>query len=131
MTARFAQLTLDVRDSRRMARFWSAVLGYEIEHSGEGPHLWPGPDAPDGSLSVWLQPTDEPKRGKNRNHPDLHLPAGGDVETEVERLIGLGATRVDVGQRGDEGFVVLSDPEGNEFCLLREPRTPRGRPQDG
>ena len=128
MTLRFAQWTLDVHDSRLMATFWAAALGYEIGAAGQGLHLWPGQDAPDGSLSIWLQPTDAPKAGKNRGHPDLHLPAGGDIEAEVERLIGLGARRVDVGQTGDEGFVVLADPEGNEFCVLREPRTPRGRP---
>jgi hypothetical protein len=44
----------------------------------------------------------------------------------VERLLGLGAQRVDVGQSGDEGFVVLADPEGNEFCLLRGRRRPDG-----
>ncbi|MEV4177138.1 VOC family protein [Nonomuraea sp. NPDC049709] len=125
MTSRFAQWTLDVHDTRKMAAFWSAALGYEVEHDGEAPHLWPPPDAPRNSLTVWLQPADAPKRGKNRNHPDLYVPDGGDVEAEVERLVGLGATRVDVGQRGDEGFVVLADPEGNEFCLLHR-RHPQG-----
>jgi hypothetical protein len=42
------------------------------------------------------------------------------VEAEVRRLLALGATRVDVGQTGAEGFTVLADPEGNEFCLLRQ-----------
>ncbi|TKK90837.1 VOC family protein [Herbidospora galbida] len=125
MTSRFAQWTLDVIDSRKMAAFWSQTLGYEIEHDGPSPHLWPPRDAPPGSLTVWLQETGEPKRGKNRNHPDLYVPAGGEVDAEVERLIGLGARRVDVGQKGDEGFVVLADPEGNEFCLLHR-RHPQG-----
>ncbi|WP_213002407.1 VOC family protein [Winogradskya consettensis] len=58
-----------------------------------------------------------PKTGKNRNHPDL-IAADGDIETEVARLLALGATRADVGQNGDEGFTVLAGPEGNEFCLL-------------
>ena len=66
---------------------------------------------------MWLQACDGPKRGKNRNHPDLVT--DGDVDAEVERLLGLGARRVDVGQTGQEGFVVLADPEGNEFCVLR------------
>ncbi|WP_083974309.1 VOC family protein [Herbidospora daliensis] len=117
MTSRLAQWTLDVIDSRKMALFWSRALGYEIEHDGGSPHLLPPPDAPPGSPTVWLQETGEPKAGKNRNHPDLHVP-DGEVDDEVERLIGLGATPVDVGQKGDEGFVVLADPEGNEFCLL-------------
>lgn len=117
MTSRFAQWTLDVIDSRKMAVFWSQALGYEIEHDGTSPHLFPPSDAPPGSLTVWLQETGEPKSGKNRNHPDLHVP-DGQVDEEVERLIALGATRIDIGQKGDEGFVVLADPEDNEFCLL-------------
>ena len=71
---------------------------------------------------MWLQNTGEPKVGKNRDHPDLR-PVDGDVDAEVERLVELGARHVDVGQTGREGFVVLADPEGNEFCVLRrEPR---------
>jgi catechol 2,3-dioxygenase-like lactoylglutathione lyase family enzyme len=114
MVSRFAQWTLDVRDVDRMAAFWSAALGYRIEWGGDGDaHLWPD----DGGLSVWLQPTTEPKTGKNRDHPDL-VAVGGDVEAEVARLLALGASRADVGQKGDESFTVLADPEGNEFCIL-------------
>ncbi|MFI5907896.1 VOC family protein [Dactylosporangium sp. NPDC051541] len=118
MVSRFAQWTLDVHDVSLMARFWSQALGYDIEPGDDGDaHLRPrdGDGSEDG-LSVWLQPTSAVKAGKNRDHPDLR--ADGPVEDEVERLLGLGATRADVGQRGDEGFVVLRDPEGNEFCLL-------------
>jgi hypothetical protein len=114
MTSRFAQWTLDVHDVDRMARFWSAALGSRIERDeGRSVHL----RSDDGDLSMWLQPTEAPKAGKNRNHPDL-VAADGDVEAEVARLLSLGATRADVGQKGDEGFTVLADPEGNEFCLL-------------
>jgi hypothetical protein len=115
MVSRFAQWTLDVHDVEKMAMFWSGVLGYGIEPGDNGDaHLRPF----DGSgPSVWLQPTDAVKAGKNRDHPDLV--ADGDVDAEVKRLLALGATHADIGQRGDEGFVVLRDPEGNEFCLLR------------
>jgi hypothetical protein len=114
MVTRFAQWTLDVHDVQRMAEFWSQALGYRIDRGEDGnAHLWP----PDGGLSVWLQHTDAAKAGKNRAHPDL-VATDGDVEAEVERLLRLGATRADVGQKGDEGFTVLADPEGNEFCLL-------------
>ena len=144
MTARLEQWTLDVRDVAAMARFWAAVLGYRIGDDGQ--HLWPPPDAGAHAPSVWLQPVDEPTPGKNRGHPDL-VPVDGDVDAEVERLLGLGARRVDVGQSGDEGFVVLADPErvlrdprgtracgpgpsrpsqGNEFCVLRGRRRPDG-----
>jgi hypothetical protein len=116
MTARIEQWTLDVRDVATMARFWAAALGYRIGDDGQ--HLWPPPDAGPHAPSVWLQPVGEPTPGKNRGHPDL-VAVDGDVDGEVERLLGLGARRADVGQSGDEGFVVLADPEGNEFCVLR------------
>jgi|SRR6185312_5099205 hypothetical protein len=116
--SRFAQWTLDVHDVEKMAIFWSQALGYRIqlEDGGTNAHLIPPEDGP-GALTVWLQPTDAPKAGKNRDHMDL-VAEDGDVEAEVERLVGLGARRADVGQKGDEGFVVLADPEGNEFCIL-------------
>jgi Glyoxalase-like domain len=118
MVSRFSQWTLDVHDVDRMAQFWSAALGYDIEpDDGGGAHLRPPPDT-SGLLSVWLQPTTADKRGKNRDHPDL-VATDGDVEAEARRLIALGAGHADVGQRGNEGFIVLADPEGNEFCLLR------------
>jgi predicted enzyme related to lactoylglutathione lyase len=119
MTSRFGQWTLDVRDVDLMARFWSEVLGYRIDpdDEGDGAHLRPPPDAPAGTQTVWLQPSGGAKREKNRNHPDLVATAGA-AEAEVERLLALGATRADVGQTGREGFTVLADPEGNEFCVL-------------
>jgi hypothetical protein len=120
MVSRFDQWTLDVHDVDKMAAFWAAALGYRIEPGDDGDaHLRP-PAGTSGLLSVWLQPTDAPKRGKNRDHPDLVV-EDGDVDTEVRRLVALGASRADVGQKGDEGFVVLADPEGNEFCLLHRP----------
>jgi hypothetical protein len=120
MVSRIRQLTLDVHDVGRMAEFWSAVLGYRAELGDDGcGKLYPPDDAPAGELTVWLQAVDEAKAGKNRDHPDLR--ADGDVDAEVERLLGLGARHVDVGQKDDDPFVVLADPEGNEFCLLRNP----------
>jgi predicted enzyme related to lactoylglutathione lyase len=114
VTSRIAQWTLDVQDVGRMAGFWSQVLGYGVETQPDGvTHLRPPAG---GEPSVWLQPSAGPKQGKNRNHLDLRTT---DVDAEVERVLGLGATRAAVGQTGDEGFVVLADPEGNEFCILR------------
>ena len=118
MVARIGQWTLDMHDAPLMARFWAAALDYRTADDGDGSvHLWPPPDASAGAPSMWLQACAGPKRGKNRNHPDLVT--DGDVDAEVERLLGLGARRVDVGQTGQEGFVVLADPEGIEFCVLR------------
>jgi hypothetical protein len=116
--SRIAQWTLDAHDVELMARFWSQALGYRIEPGRDGSaSLIPPENADPGAQSVWLQPTSHPKRDKNRNHPDLRT--DGDVEAEVERLVALGAQRVDIGQADTDPFVVLADPEGNEFCVLR------------
>jgi hypothetical protein len=115
MTSRIAQWTLDVQDVAVMAAFWSRALGYRADVGGDGSaKLYPPGDGP----TVWLQGSAGPKSGKNRNHPDL---VAEDAAAEVERLIALGARRADVGQSGDEGFTVLADPEGNEFCVLNGP----------
>src|SRR5690349_16721283 len=117
MVSRFRQWTLDVHDVERMAAFWSQALGYDIDLGDDGSvHLRP-PGSMGDRLSVWLQFTEARKVGKNRDHPDL-IAQDGDAEAEVQRLLTLGATRCDVGQRGTEGFTVLADPEGNEFCVL-------------
>ena len=118
MTSRIAQWTLDVHDIDVMVTFWSQALGYDIDPGDQGDaHLRPPAGSAPGTLSVWLQPTSAPKRDKNRNHPDL-VAADGDTEVEVDRLLSLGASRAEVGQTGEEGFTVLADPEGNEFCVL-------------
>lgn len=123
MTVRFAQWTLDVQDVERMVAFWSAALGFDVRRGDDGSaKLYPPADAPPDVPTLWLQNTGGPKQGKNRYHPDLR-PADGDVDKEVTRLLELGARHADVGQTGDEAFVVLADPEDNEFCVLkREPR---------
>ncbi len=124
MTVRFAQWTLDVQDTDLMVDFWSAALGFDVRRGDDGSaKLYPPADAPPDVPTLWLQHTGGPKHDKNRYHPDLR-PADGDVAAEVERLVALGARHVDVGQTGEEAFVVLADPEDNEFCVLkREPRT--------
>ena len=73
-----------------------------------------------GTKIAWGGPPVRPKTGKNRLHFDLAPPADGDQEAEVERLVSLGAKRIDIGQ-GDVSWVVMADPDGNEFCVL----TPR------
>jgi len=125
--ARIAQITIDVSDIETAAEFWSAALGLTSDLGDDGAAtLYPADDAPDEAMTIWLQPVSEGKRDKLRLHLDLR-PEGGDVEGEVERLLGLGATRADVGQSGEETFTVLADPEGNEFCVLHsEPRSERG-----
>jgi hypothetical protein len=122
MVARIAQLALDVHDLELEARFWSEALGMRADLGGKGGMLYPPDDAPKSVQTIYLQPVEEDKRGKMRLHFDLR-PEDGDTEGEVERLLGLGASRADVGQTGEEGFTVLADPEGNEFCVLHgDPR---------
>ena len=123
MVARIAQLALDVNNVERQARFWSEALGMtaDLGDDGEG-MLRPPEDAPRWMQTIYLQKVDESKQGKLRVHFDLR-PDDGDVDREVQRLLRLGATRAEVGQTGEEGFTVLADPEGNEFCVLHlDPR---------
>jgi len=123
MASWIAQLTIDVHDIDSMSRFWSEALGMIVDAGDDGAcMLYPPQDAPKWRQTIWLQPVEEPKRDKLRLHLDLRPEEGG-VEREVDRLIGLGAARADVGQTGEEGFTVLVDPEGNEFCVLHvDPR---------
>jgi len=118
MACRFSELVVDCRDPEGLAAFWSAVLGYR-ELSREDGAIEIGPEAGFGGAAPTLVfgPVDKPSPGKLRWHVDVNA-TDRDQEAELERLLGLGATRADVGQTGDEGWHVLADPEGNVFCLL-------------
>lgn len=115
MTSRFAILTIDCVDPAPQSQFWSDVLGWVVvEQDGTvfsiGPRDGTGP-------TIDLVAVPETKAGKNRLHIDLRAD-GCTTAEELERLLGLGARRVNVGQDGEVTWVVLADPEGNEFCLL-------------
>ena len=120
MGLRIETVTIDARDPVALARFWSAVLGWEqgVDEDGD---VWvePGHQHPDsGSFRPLLfLAVPEAKSGKNRIHLDLRP---DDQASELERLEALGATPVSVGQTGLEGWVILADPEGNEFCVLSD-----------
>ena len=107
----------------RQAAFWARALGLAVVAGDDGAaKLYPTPGSAPGTPTIWLQPSPAPKREKLRLHIDLRPPVGATVDAEVDRLIELGARRADVGQTGSEDFTVLSDPEGNEFCVLhRDP----------
>ncbi|MGZ4797911.1 MAG: VOC family protein [Acidimicrobiia bacterium] len=111
-----ASIVLDVNDTERMAEFWQAATGWTIAHRGDdGVSLHrPGDRPPD--LDLVRVP--EPKALKARAHLDVHPPPDGDQAAEVRRLEDLGAVPADVGQGPDVTWVVLADPEGNEFCVL-------------
>jgi predicted enzyme related to lactoylglutathione lyase len=116
MRVKLTSLAIDCNDPERLAGFWSAVLDWHIVGRDDDGAVLIGPaDQPDVRLSFELVPGT--KTGKNRLHLDL---SPSDQATELSRLLGLGATHADIGQ-GDVPWIVLADPEGNEFCLLRRP----------
>jgi predicted enzyme related to lactoylglutathione lyase len=118
MTSRFAVLAIDAREPGLIAEFWCQVLGWVvIERSGD--YVTIGP-ADGGGLTIDVLPVPERKTVKNRLHIDLRAD-GTSTSDELYRLQELGAKRVDVGQPADASWVVLADPEGNEFCLLSKP----------
>ncbi|HET7483138.1 MAG TPA: VOC family protein [Actinomycetota bacterium] len=111
----FSQLAVDAHDVNKVARFWCEVLGYDVLYDEDG-YIEIGKE---GRMpTLFFAPVPENKTVKNRLHIDLS-PVDRDQDAELERILGLGATRVDVGQGDDVTWVVLADPEGNEFCLLR------------
>jgi catechol 2,3-dioxygenase-like lactoylglutathione lyase family enzyme len=121
MALRIRNVTIDCADPYLLATFWSQVTGF-----GEDPDEGNSPGdpealllAPDGSLGLLFVTVPEPKHAKNRLHLDL-VPTDRSRDAEVDRLLALGAVLVDDRRRADgTGWVVLADPEGNEFCVER------------
>jgi hypothetical protein len=120
MACRFSELNVDSRDPERLAAFWAAVLDYRVLSRDDDGAVEIGPEEGFGGPAPTLvfAPVPEPTPGKVRLHIDLS-PTDRDQAAELQRLLDLGATPADVGQRGTESWHVLADPEGNEFCLLR------------
>lgn len=118
MSSRFTELVVDCHDPARLAEFWSAVLGWRVSDDTEPGLVEIAGDDPGPTILFIKVP--EPKAVKNRLHIDVN-PRDREQAEEVERILGLGARRADVGQ-GDVNWVVLTDPEGNEFCVLHTRR---------
>lgn len=112
-TGRLGAINCD--GSRSTGVFWSEVLGWPLVWDQDGETAVRSPDGT-GPLVTWSGPPLIPKHAKNRLHLDV-APVDTDQASEVERLLSLGATTVDVGQ-GDVDWVVLADPDGNELCVL-------------
>ncbi|WP_110183325.1 VOC family protein [Nocardioides solisilvae] len=141
------QVTFDAHDPDRLARFWAEALGYRLQPApppfadwDEALDAWGVPPEARGSKSaivppegasgprLFFQQVPESKTAKNRVHLDVRAAAGvtGEealavLEGEAERLVALGATRLRRSEAGEEpgsdGYLVMADPEGNEFCL--------------
>ncbi len=113
MTVRLAALEFDALAPGALAGFWGRLLGREIGNDGVtlAGHR-------DTDFDLHFVPTDTAKSAWNRMHFDLTSASIEDQQRIVELALSLGARHFDVGQRGDEGHVVLADPEGNEFCVI-------------
>ena len=110
------EIEIDCIDPVPVSEFWSLVLGWEMHHDGDPCWMSATGEHVPGDLMLVFAPVPESKTVKNRLHFDVS-PFGCSPEDEVTRLIGLGARRADVGQC-ECRWIVLADPEGNEFCLL-------------
>ena len=124
MASRFSELIIDAHDLQRLAQFWCDVLGYRVlEETDEVVEIGAVPITAEDVRRAPIAPplvfvrVPEDKTVKNRVHIDVS-PIDRSQQEEVDRLIALGATRVDIGQ-GDVSWVVMADLEGNEFCVLR------------
>jgi catechol 2,3-dioxygenase-like lactoylglutathione lyase family enzyme len=111
----FQSTVVDCNDAQRVGAFWAELLGMPLrsEPGGDEVEYWLD-FGPEGRDLLFLN-VPEAKTVKNRLHLDLRP---DDQEAEVQRALSLGATHIDIGQ-GQQTWVVLADPEGNEFCILR------------
>jgi predicted enzyme related to lactoylglutathione lyase len=119
MAVRIKSITFDCTDPYRLAQFWSQLTGFAQDP--ENANALDDPEAlflsPDGQLALLFIAVPEQKHVKNRVHLDL-LPIDGPRDGEVDRLLGIGGRLVDDQRRPDgTGWVVMADPEGNEFCV--------------
>ena len=112
MPSRWEQVVVHAEDPARLARWWAEALGLAIVR--EAPDEVEVRRGPDGMPGLLFVPVPDGRRGKSRLHLDLRP---DDQESEVERLVDMGARLVGTGP-GAAGWVMLADPEGNEFCVL-------------
>jgi predicted enzyme related to lactoylglutathione lyase len=108
-------VSFDCADTLALAAFWSQVMEHPVGEGSDAEEAW---IEPENAVNLFFQAVPEPKAVKNRVH--VCLRPSGHREQEVQRLVGIGAT-VAADHRTPEGlgWVVLADPEGNEFCVLR------------
>jgi len=113
MSIQLGYITVDCEDSRSLAPFWSAALGWDVTYDGDDGALLVDPAGV--APKLFLQVVPEPKAGKNRAHIDL---VADDYQAELDRLTGLGARLLRDNTTPDgRPSAVLADPQGNEFCL--------------
>ncbi|GAA3692138.1 VOC family protein [Zhihengliuella alba] len=127
MGLRWYSTVVDAVDHHSLAHWWAEALGWQVwvdseleavvvpPWAGELVGQLPFERVPPGMVFV---PTGVTKSGKNRLHWDFAPQSDDERAAEIERLVGLGASVIDVGQPADATWTVLADPEGNEFCVL-------------
>jgi catechol 2,3-dioxygenase-like lactoylglutathione lyase family enzyme len=116
MTCHLVALCFDANEPLRLARFWGSVLRWEVADDARGGvALLPGDDT---GIRIRFLQTQQQKTGLNQIHFHLTSTSLADQQQTVVRSLGLGARHIDIGQRPEEGHVVLEDPEGNEFCVI-------------
>jgi catechol 2,3-dioxygenase-like lactoylglutathione lyase family enzyme len=116
MTSHLVALCFDANDPPHLARFWAGVLGSEMtDDDQDGITLQPSDDT---GFRIRFVLNKQPKIGQNQMHFDLTSTSLRDQQQTVTRSLGLGARHIDIGQRPEQGHVVLADPEGNEFCVI-------------
>lgn len=117
MSLSWEQIIVDSTDPTRLGQWWATALDWVIVNDDPSEfEIRPSDDVVPGMLFVVVA---EAKSAKNRLHLDFRP---DDRDAEVDRLIALGATHADVGQ-AEESWIVLADPEGNEFCVLSSRRS--------
>ena len=115
MVSALSNVVINAQRPRELAHFWCQVLGWQIVDEEEG--VVSVAASANALPCLDFSPSQTPKVGPNRLHLDLRA-QGNTTQEELARLLALGAVRADVGQGPDVSWVVLADPEGNEFCLL-------------
>ena len=113
MSLEWEQVIVAAQDPAELGRWWQDALGWVAVD--EGPDVFEIRPAPEQLPGLLFVPVPEAKSIKNRLHLDFRP---DDRDAEVERFLALGATRADIGQGEQASWVVLTDPEGNEFCVL-------------
>jgi predicted enzyme related to lactoylglutathione lyase len=118
MAVRIHNITFDCADARRLATFWSTLTGWNVYYDDD-PEVVLAPSFPHEATGMLFIPVPEGKTAKNRLHLDLS-PEQGTRDEMVERAVAAGATVIGDHRTGDgSGWVTLTDPEGNEFCIER------------
>ena len=115
----FGVVVLGVTDRQRAIEFWCAALGYQVREDGFGG--WATVLVPPGGTGtvIALQRSETPPEDYPRLHFDLHVASVTEQEAEADRLVSLGAVRVDWDRYPDDpDFIVLADTEGNRFCIV-------------